>query len=422
MVVASRLDIVVRNAAVPSLGVVDIGVRDGLISSVGGKLSGRKEIDAKGMLVSSGFVNVHTHLDKADLLSRMRPEDFGKSLEENRELLKRFKREYTIKEIKSRAKRVVSEFVSQGVTAIRTQVDVDSTGKLTPLKALLELRDELKDFVTLQICAFPQQGVVNADSRNLVEEALSSGADLLGGLPLVEKTREEQEEHVNILFKLAKKYDKDLEVQVDESNNPQDFMLPILAEKTIENKWQGRVSATHTISLSAVEDKIAAETIKLVKQAEMNVIVTPSANLITRFSIPDDVHSRPSNSITRVKELLDAKVNVAIGTDNIRDIFYPLGDCSMLREMHVLAAATRMTRAADPQTLFRMASVNGAAIMGLKYGISEGSRADIIVLNRENERDTINGFPHVRHVISGGRLVAENFLSNKIYGGKIDER
>ncbi|MCX6695955.1 MAG: amidohydrolase family protein [Candidatus Altiarchaeota archaeon] len=419
MVVGKKFDFVVKNARVSSV-VCDIGIDDGVISKVGSGLSGSKDVDAKGMLVSPGFVNIHTHLDKADLLSQMKPGDFGKTLEENRELLKKFKREYTVENVKERAGRVVREFVSQGVTAIRTQVDVDATGGLTPLKALLELKKELSGFVTLQICAFPQQGVVNKDSRALVEEALKSGADMLGGLPLVEKTRDEQEEHIDILFSIARKYNKDLEVQVDEINNPQDFMLPILAEKTIENKWQGRVSATHCISLSAIEDKIALEAIRLVKEARMNVIVTPSANLITRFNIPDDVHSRPNNSITRVKELLEAGVNVAMGTDNIRDIFYPLGDCSMLREMHVLAAATRMTRASDPETLFRMATVNGAGIMGLKYGVKEGCAADLVVMNHANERDTINGFPHVRCVIKGGRIVAENALSNKSYGGKVD--
>jgi cytosine/creatinine deaminase len=262
----------------------------------------------------------------------------------------------------------------------------------------------------LQICAFPQQGVVDEGSRKNIEAALDGGADLLGGLPLVEKTREEQEQHIDILFALAKKYDVDLEVQVDESNNPQDFMLPLLAERTIENKREGRVSATHCISLSAQDDKVAQETISLLAQAKMNVIVTPSANLITRFSVPDGVHSRPNNSITRVKELLAAGVNVALGTDNIRDIFYPLGNCSILREMHVLAAATRMTRADDPKLLFDMASVSGARIMGLDYGLRVGAAADLLILDAADHRQALNGSPVVPVVIKGGRIICESKL------------
>ena len=408
--VASEDIVLLKNARTPAHDKpVDILVEDGVVSEVGA-LKGRG-FDCKGLLLCSGFVNIHTHLDKADLLTRMRPDQFGKSLEENRKLLKTFKRDYTVEEIKERAGKVIREFVANGVTAIRTQVDVDSTGGLKPLKALKELKAESP--VNLQVCAFPQQGVVDGKSREMVEEALKSGADLLGGLPLVEKTREEQTQHIDILFELAKKYDVDLEVQVDESNNPQDFLLPTLAEKTIENGWGGRVSATHCISLSAVDDKVAAETIKLVKAARMNVIVTPSANLITQFRIPDGVHSRPNNSITRVKELVEAGVNVALGTDNVRDIFYPLGNCSILREMHVLAAATRMTRADDPDSLFEMAGANGARIMGLNYGIKKGCLADFVLLDAKSRRDALNGRPVVPYVIRGGKMVCESKLEVK---------
>jgi cytosine/creatinine deaminase len=402
--------LLIKNASTAgSAGPTDILIEDGIISEVGSINGGG--LDVGGRLVTPGFVNIHTHLDKADLLSKMRPEQFGKSLEENRELLKTFKRSYTVEEIKARAGRVIREFISHGVTAIRTQVDVDSTGGLKPMQALKELREEVG--IDLEICAFPQQGVVDEKSRAMVEHALEEGADLLGGLPLVEKTMEEQARHIDILFELAKEYNVDLEVQVDESNNPQDFILPTLAEKTIENGWEGRVSATHCISLSAQDDRIAAEAIKLVVEARMNVIVTPSANLITQFRVPEGVHSRPNNSITRVKELLEAGVNVAMGTDNIRDIFYPLGNCSMLREMHVLAAATRMTRANDPDNLFHMASVNGASIMGLGYGVEAGCTGDLVVLEASSRRGALNGAAAVPYVIKGGRVVCESKVEVK---------
>jgi len=387
----------------------DILIQDGLITEIG-DLKGRG-LDVGGRLVTSGFVNIHTHLDKADLLSRMRPEEFGKSLEENRELLKSYKRNYTVPEIRERAGRVIDGFVENGVTALRTQVDVDATGGLKPLEALVGLRDEGR--LRMQVCAFPQQGVVDEKNRGMVEAALESGADLLGGLPLVEKTREEQAQHIEVLFELARKYDVDLEVQVDESNNPEDFMLPLLAQKTIEYGWVGRVSATHCISLSAQDDGVARETIKLMVEAGLNVIVTPSANLITQFRVPEGVHPRPNNSITRVKELLEAQVNVALGTDNVRDIFYPLGNCSILREMHVLAAATRMTRADDPANLFNMASANGARIMGLDYGVREGALADLVVLNAGSLRGALNGAANVPYVIGGGRLLCESKVEVK---------
>ncbi|MBD3388207.1 MAG: amidohydrolase family protein [Candidatus Altiarchaeales archaeon] len=397
--------LLIKNAATPhSRSTTDILVEDGAISAVG-TLEG-EGMDVGGRLVMPGFVNVHTHLDKADLLSKMSPDQYGKSLEENRELLKALKKNYRVEEIRERAGRVIDEFIANGVTAIRTQVDVDATGGLKPLEALTQLRDASR--AELQICAFPQEGVLREDCLGRVEDALKSGADLLGGLPLVEKTREEQLQHIEVLCELAVKHDVDLEVQVDESNNPEDFLLPVLAEKTIEYGLQGRVSATHCISLSAVDDKIAQETIRLVKEAMMNVIVTPSANMITRFDTADDVHSRASNSITRVKELLAAGVNVAVGTDNIRDIFYPLGNCSMLRELHVLASATRMTGEEDPVRLLGMGSANGASIMGLNYGLEKGCTGDLIVLNARNAREALNTTPVIPYVIKGGHVVCES--------------
>ncbi len=411
------LDFAVKNTVTSdSLKKTDIGFKDGLIEYTGNTIDCENCIDAKGLMTIPGFVNIHTHLDKADLLSKIAQADYGKSLEENRELLRKYKKNYAVDEILDRAEQVVKEMVQNGITAIRSHVDIDATVGLKCLKALLELREQLENNVTLQLCAFPQEGVLKKGVEDLLNDALENEADLLGGLPLVEKDQEGQLQHLDILFDIAKKHDCDLDIQIDESNNPQDFMLPILAEKTIENKWIGRVSATHCISLSAVDDKIAEETIKLVKDAKINVIVTPSANLMTGFNLPEDIHSRASNSITRVKELIEQGVNVAMGTDNIRDIFYPLGNCSMLREMHVLAASTRMTGINAPQKLFDIATINGAKIMGLDYGLSEGCVADLNVLNRKTLLETLNSHPHIPYVIKNGGLIVKNHLDSRIMG------
>jgi cytosine deaminase len=248
MVAEEEDALLIKNAEVPGYHEpVDVLAEDGLITEVG-SIDG-EGLDVGGRMLCPAFVNIHTHLDKADLLSRMAPGDFGKSLEENRRLLRKFKRDYSGDEIIKRAGGVAYEMIRNGVAAIRSQVDVDETGGLTPLNALVELRGQLP--LRLQICAFPQQGLIDEKSARLVEQSLTEGADVLGGLPLVEKGPELQLQHLDILFELAKKYDVDLEVQIDESNNPQDFLLPALAEKTIENGWVGRVSATHCISLSA---------------------------------------------------------------------------------------------------------------------------------------------------------------------------
>jgi cytosine/creatinine deaminase len=382
----------------------DILIKDGLIDCIGG-MEG-SGVDLAGRLITPGFVNIHTHLDKADLISYMGPSDFGKTLEENRELLKKFKSQYTVENIIERATPVLYELMANGVTALRTQADIDSTCSLKALEAMIELKKQSP--INIQVCAFPQEGLMGEKQGGQMEAAIETGADLLGGLPLIEETPEEQVKHLDILFELAVKHDVGLDIQLDESNSPQDFLLPILAEKTIENRMEGKVAATHCISLSKVPAEVAAQTINLVKQAEINVNVTPGANLITRFPQPGDTHPRGYNSITLVKELIDAGVNVAVGTDNIRDIFFPYGNCSMIRETYLLAMATRMTRAKDPENLFKMASVNGAKTMGLNYGLIPGAKADLNVFYATDYLKAINSPEKIAYVIKDGRIICKD--------------
>lgn len=416
-------DLIIRNARLKDGGVpVDIGIKGDNILNIGDlkrEGSGRQlpclepdEIDAGNNLVIPGFVNSHTHLDKADLVSQMRPDQFGGTLEENRRLIRDFKRRYTISGIKERAGKVVSEMVRQGVTAIRTQVDVDPTAKLLPLTALCELKEEYSGMVDMEICAFPQEGVLKPGARELLEQALNptgrqlkDRADILGGLPLVERTEREQKRHIDVLFEIAKKFDTELEIQIDESNNPKDFMLPYLVEKTIEEGYQGRVSATHCISLSKVDSEIAKGVIERLREARMNIIVTPSCNLITSF--PEAVGARHYNSITRIRDLVENGINVAIGTDNIRDVFYPLGSGSMLREMHVLATTTRMKGVEDVECIFCMASMNGAKVMSLDYGVAVGRRADLLITGSPTKRELISSQEIIPYVVKNGQVVSQ---------------
>lgn len=413
---APAFDLVVRSARLTDFGdLTDIGINGEWIADIRpGLAPGRREIQAAGQLCLPGFVNAHTHLDKADLLGRMTPDQFGGTLEENRQLLKSLKRGYTTEEVGARAKAVAYEMLANGITAIQTQADVDPTAELRAVEALLALRDDLSKVMDFRVGVFPQEGAVGREKEELLDAALRLGADVVGGNPYVEGSEDDRRKHIDNLFALAAKYDRDLEVQIDETNDPRPFLLPYLIQRTVAEGYQGRVTATHAIALAAVDEATARKTIEGLAEAGISVNVTPSCNLITQYLAPPELPVRGHNSITRVKDLLDAGVNVAIGTDNIRDIFYPLGNCSLVRELHALATTVRLTGYSDGECLFRMAISGGARVLGIERGIAPGMPASLVVLAGRTFREVLGAPDYVPAVISRGRVVSRRRIVDDV--------
>jgi len=401
----SEFSLVIKNARINDTTISDIGINNGKIEKIGKLNNGEINIDANKHYVISGFVNSHCHLDKSNLLDKMTEDHLGKTLEENRLLLKKLKSSYSESDIEKRATDTIERMLSKGITAIRTQVDVDPTAGLVPIKSLLKIKNKFKDRVYLEISAFPQEGVVDEEKRELMEKAIELGADVVGGLPLVEEKGNEKR-HLEILFEIAKQYNKDLDIQVDETNDPRMSILPEVIKKTKEENFNGRVTVTHAIALSRFPSEKAMQMIQQMKALNINVIVTPSANMITRFAEINDLWIRPSNSITRVTELYDNGINVAIGTDNVRDIFYPFGNCSMIRELHMLVSATRMTTRDYIGAAISMATTNGAKLLGLNYGIEEGRQADIIITDGMSKLDILNSDETIPCVIKNGNILS----------------
>lgn len=401
----SEFSLVIKNARINDTTISDIGINNGKIEKIGRLNNGKTNIDANKNYVISGFVNSHCHLDKSNLLDKMTEDHLGKTLEENRLLLKKLKSSYSESDIEKRATDTIEKMLSKGITAIRTQVDVDPTAGVVSIRSLLKLREKYKDRVYIQIAAFPQEGVVDEAKRDLMEKAMELGADVVGGLPLVEAKGNEKR-HLEILFELAKQYNKNLDIQVDETNDPRMAILPEVIKKTKEENFNGRVTVTHAIALSRLPTEKAREIIEQMKALRINVIVTPSANMITRFAEVSDLWIRPSNSITRVTELYDSGINVAIGTDNVRDIFYPFGNCSMIRELHMLVSATRMTTRDYIDGAISMATTNGAKLLGLNYGIEEGRQADIIITDGKSKLDILNSDETIPYVIKNGNILS----------------
>jgi len=412
------MDLLIRNARiVGQRGLKDISIEAGKIVKIG-KITKRpqKTIDAKGMLASPAFIDPHIHLDKVLIADELRPNISG-TLREAIELIWERKRKYTVADIKRRAGEVIRMAALNGTTRMRTHVDVDTIGGLMPLKGLLATRKVFKGLMDLQIVAFPQEGIIrDPGTEELMRKAMELGADLVGGMPHHERSHDEAKRHIDIAFDIAREFDADIDMHVDETDDPNSRSLEYLAEKTIAEGYQGRVTAGHTCALAAYPDDYAREVIRKVKLADINMITNPATNLVIQGREDKQPIRR---GITRVKELLAAGVNVTFGQDCVDDAFYPFGRADLLEVALITAHAAQLTTPAEIETVFRMMTTNAARTLGVldDYGIAVGKRADIVILDAKSPKDAIRRQADRRYVIKGGRVIAESSSLRKLEMG-----
>ncbi len=348
-------------------------------------------IDLSGRLVMRPFADVHLHLDKA-FQSEAMPNRSG-TLTEAIRLGQIIKANMTRSAVYERIMRGARAALSHGVTRLRTHVDVDPVVGLISVEAALEARAKLRDVVDLQVVAFPQEGITNQPGvAELLQEAIRMGCDAVGGIP----ARDPQpEEHVRIVFALAEAAGSLVDMHVDESDDPSDLTLPLVAEYTRRHGMAGRVAAGHCCSLSAQEPARRAGIIESVRDAGLHVITLPSTNLYLQGR-GDRVNVR--RGLAPVKELLAAGVNVAFGSDNIRDPFNPFGNGSMIQEALILAHAAHMGGQDELATVLEMAGHRAEAIMDGCHpdrlpgpDIRPGMEANLIVLDAASPADVIVG-------------------------------
>ncbi|MDI6884372.1 MAG: amidohydrolase family protein [Hadesarchaea archaeon] len=408
------MDLLIKNARIvgrksPS----DIGIKGGKIVKIG-KIRGRarRVINARGMLVSPAFIDPHIHLDKCMIGDEVRPNVSG-TLQEAIEIIWERKRRYTKADIVRRAGHVIRQAALNGTTRMRTHVDVDTIGGLKPLEGMLEVRKKFKRLVDLQIVAFPQEGILrDPGTEELLYKAMELGADLVGGMPHHERPYSQARPHIDICFKIAKQFNADIDMHVDETDDPNSRSLEYLAEKTVAEGYQGRVTAGHTCALAAYPDDYAREVIQKVKEAGINMITNPVTNLVIQGREDKQPVRR---GITRVKELLGVGVNVTFGQDCVNDAFYPFGKADMLEVANITAHAAHLSTPKEIETVFRMMTYNAARTLGVldDYG-KVGARADLVVIDAASPKDAIRRQPDRRWVIKGGRVIAESKSIRKL--------
>ncbi len=409
------MDLVITNARMRHKeGFWNIGIKNGKIIEISkDHISGNEKLDAGENLVTPGFIDPHIHLDKVNIVDVVRPNITG-TLKEAIEIIWEKKKNYTIEDIVERAGEVIRRAAVNGTTRMRTHVDVDTIGGLKPLEGVLATKKKYREIMDIQIVAFPQEGIIkDPGCETLMIEAMKMGADIIGGMPANERTSDDSMKHIKICFDIAQRFNADVDMHVDETDDPFYRTLEMLADETIARGWQGRVTAGHTCALAAYDDHYASYVIEKVKRAGIHMITNPVTNLMLQGRNDKQPIRR---GITRVKELLEAGVNVSFGQDCIKDTFYPFGSADMLQVALVTAHAAQMSLPQEIEKVFDMITYDAAKILDLKeYGLGEGRTADLVILNCKTVKDAIRLQPERLYVIKDGKVIAKSERKQELY-------
>lgn len=365
-------------------------VEHGKITQIGTNLPKcEEEIDLGGKLVLPPYVDPHLHLDYVYTLSELGQAGAGSgTLFEAIELWPKFKETLTVESVKRLAMKGIKDEVSQGVQHIRTHIDVTDPN-FTALKAMLEMKEELKDIVDIQIVSFPQQGMyMYKGGLELVEEALKMGADVVGGIPHYEPAREFGEKSVHDIVRLALKYDKMIDVHCDETDDTHSRFVELLNALVLMEDYGTRTTASHTCSFGSADNSYAFRMMDLFQKSKMNFISCPTENAYLQGR--QDTYPK-RRGLTRVKEFIESGINVAFAQDSINDPWYPMGNGNM---MNILDNGIHLAQTMSPkeiETVFDLITYNGARCLNIhdSYGLEVGKAANFIVLNESTVYEAI---------------------------------
>ena len=401
------LDLLIKNANLPDGRTgVDIAVDKGRIVEVGPQVEVQagRDIDATGRLVTSPFVDSHFHLDSTLSYGQPRVNQSG-TLLEGIELWGEFKSDLTVENVKARAGELCRWAIARGTLAIRSHVDV-SDDKLLAVEALLELRQDFRPYMDIQLVAFPQDGYFRygPNAANL-ERALDMGVDVVGGIPHFERTMAEGAASVEALCEIAAERGLQVDMHCDESDDPHSRYIETLTFHTQRLGLHGRVTGSHLTSMHSMDNYYVSKLLPLMAEARIHVVANPLIN-ITLQGRHDTYPKR--RGMTRVKELMEAGVNVAFGQDALLDPWYSLGSHDMLEVAHMGLHLAQMTGVEQMQQIFAAVTTNGARVLGLQdYGLEPGCHADMVILQAANPQEALRLKPTRLFVIRRGTVIAE---------------
>ncbi|NCH60193.1 cytosine deaminase [Cronobacter dublinensis] len=361
------------------------------------------ELDAQGGLVIAPLVEPHIHLD-ATLTAGEPAWNMSGTLFEGIERWGQRKATITHEDTKRRAHTTIGMLRDHGIQHVRTHVDVtDPT--LAALKAMLEVKEEARHLIDLQIVAFPQEGIESfPQGRALMEQAVEMGADVVGGIPHFENTREQGVSSVKFMMDLAERTGCLVDVHCDETDDAQSRFLEVLAEETRVRGMGARVTASHTVAMGSYDNAYCSKLFRLLRRAGLSFVSCPteSIHLQGRF---DTWPKR--RGVTRVAELDRAGMNVCFGQDSIKDPWYPLGNGNILRVLDAGLHICHMMGYEDLQRSLDFVTDNSARALNLgdNYGIGEGRPANLVVLDAPDDYEVVRRQAKARYSVRHGEVI-----------------
>nr|WP_312425584.1 cytosine deaminase [Serratia sp. (in: enterobacteria)] len=361
-------------------------------------------LDAQGGLALPAFVEPHIHLDTTQTAGQPAWNQSG-TLFEGIERWAERKALLTHEDVKQRAWQTLKWQIANGVQYVRTHVDV-SDPTLTALRAMLEVKREVAPWVTLQIVAFPQEGILSyPNGEALLEEALRLGADVVGAIPHFEFTREYGVESLHKAFALAQKYDRLVDVHCDEIDDEQSRFVETVAALALKLEMGAKVTASHTTAMHSYNGAYASRLFRLLKMSGINFVANPLVNIHLQGRFDSYPKRR---GVTRVKEMLEAEINVCFGHDDVFDPWYPLGTANMLQVLHMGLHVCQLMGYGQIDDGLKLITHHSARTLNLSdYGLVAGNSANLVILPAESGFDAVRRQTPVRYSIRQGAVIAE---------------
>ncbi|WP_367369693.1 cytosine deaminase [Pediococcus parvulus] len=384
----------------------DVRIENEKFIEIGSHLASHENeqtIEANGKLLLPPFIDSHVHLDAT--LTAGEPEwNQTGTLFDGIRIWSERKKTLSREDVKTRAKATIKKQVENGIQVVRSHVDTtDPT--MTALEALLEVKEEMKDIVEVQLVAFPQEGVLSyPHGKELLETAVKEGADVIGGIPHYEFTRDYGVQSLHYIAELAEKYDRLIDVHCDEIDDPNSRNLEVLATLAYETGLTDRVTASHTTAMGSYNNAYCYKLFRLLKLAKINMVSNPLVNIHLggRF----DTYPK-RRGITRIKDLTEAGINVSFGEDDVKDPWYPMGNGNMMDPVHMGIQAEQMMGYQSILDSYNFVTNNAAKTLHITdhYGIEVGKPANCIISNNDNFYNALNERSEVLYSIRQGKIL-----------------